>query len=310
MRIAAAAFCAFIAPAAWAQAPAEVPLITNGQVSVTKQDFDAFLLRVPEKDRATFQASMERVGKTVELVYGNRVIAEEAKKAGLDRDPLVRQRMKQIEEAYLAQLWTEDFQRSVSVPDFSKRAEELYTLNRDRYAEPERVTARFIVILKRNRTREEALAKAADLRAKAIAEGNFDALVAANTEDPRFGRNQGRMRRITRKDLEGPIADAVFALGKAGDITQPMETADAVLIARLEAKAPARTRAFAEVKREIIEAERQRYLAEASNRRIGELKNTPSTKVYEQNISALRKDLPVEKLEAVAREKPAAAPAK
>lgn len=310
MRIAAAAFCAFIATPAWAQAPAEVPLISNEQFSVTKQDFDAFLLRVPEKDRLMFQASMERVGKTVELVWGNRILAEEAKKAGLDRDPLVRLRMKQIEEAYLAQLWTENFQRSVSVPDFSKRAEELYALNRDRYAEPERVSARFIMILKRNRTREEALAKAADLRAKAIAEGNFDALVAANTEDPKFGKTQGRMRRITRKDLEGPVADAVFALGKVGDITQPMETEDAVLIARLEAKAPARTRTFAEVKQGIMEAERQRYLAEASNRRIGELKNTPNTKVYDQNINALRKDLPVEKLEAVTREKPAAAPTK
>ena len=293
---------------ALAQPAGEVPLIANGSVVVTNQDFEAFLLRAPEAQRPELRAGMERIGKAVEIVYANRILAEEARKARLDQDPLIRLRMKQIEEGYLAQLWRDDFRKSVVVPDFSKRAQELYSANREKYIEPERFSGKSIVILKKNRSREEALALAGELRAKVVAGSKFDDVMKASSEDPRFGKTLGRMGRVTAKDLEPQIAQAVFALKSPGDITPLVETDEAVHFIQMERRAPARIRLFPEVKKEIEAQERDRYIAEATERRIGELKNTEATKVYSENINALKRDLPTARLEEISRVPQAGAP--
>lgn len=306
MKVISALFAALLSLPALSQSTGEAPLITNGAIAVTSADFEAFLLRVPEKHRLEVRGSVERIGKAVESVYSNRVLAEEARKAGFDKDPLVRQRMKQIEEGYLAQLWTENYRKSVVVPDLSKRAEELYNVNRDKYIEPERFSGQSIVLLKKNRTRDEAMALAAQLRAKVIAGAKFDEVMNASSEDPHFGKNLGKMHRVAARDLEKPLADAVFALKSTGDMTPPVETEAAVYIVQMERKVPARIRLFSEVKQGLEQQERDRYLAEATERRIAELKNTESTKVYSENISALKRDLPSVKVEDLQSKPPAA----
>jgi len=280
-----------------AQPPGDLPLITSGPIAVTSEDFEAFLLRVPEKSRMEVRASMERIGKAVESVYSNRVLAEEARKAGLDRDPRIRLRMKQIEEGYLAQLWTDNYRKSVVVPDLSKRAEELYNVNRNRYIEPEQFTGKSIVILKRNRSREEALALAGELRAKVVAGAKFDEVMNANSEDPLFGKSLGRIGRVSPKDLEKPLTDAINALKAPGDITPLVETDSAVYIIQMERKTPPRIRLLSEVKEDIVRQESERYVAEATERRIGQLKNNESTKVYTENISTLKRDMPPVRIE-------------
>jgi peptidyl-prolyl cis-trans isomerase C len=297
-----------LASPAWAQTTSTVPLLTNGPITVTNEDFEAFLLRAPEAHRPELRASMDRIGKALEIVYSNRVLAEEAKKAGLDKDPLIRLRIKQIEEGYLAQLWKDSYRKSVVVPDLSKRAEELYNTNREKYVEPDRFSGKAIVILKRNRTSQEAVALATELRAKVVAGAKFDDVMKANSEDPQFGKNLGRIGRVSPKDLEPPLAEAVFALKSPGDITPPVETADAVYVVQMERKVPGAVRPFSGVKRELESQEREKVIAEATERRIGELKNTEATKVYSENISALKRDLPRVQLEEISRKPPAGAP--
>ena len=297
-----------IACPAWAQLASTVPLLTNGPISVTNEDYEAFLLRAPEAHRPELRSSMELIGKAVEIVYSNRVLAEEARKAGLYEDPLVRLRMKQIEEGYLAQLWRDNFRKSVVVPDLSKRAEELYNANRERYVEPERFSGKAIVILKKNRSPDEALALAAELRAKIVAGAKFDDVMRASSEDPQFGKNLGRMGRVALKDLEPPLAEAIAALKLPGEITPPVETANSVYVIQMERKVPGAIRPFSGVKNEIESQEREKIIAEATERRIGELKNTEATKVYSENLSALKRDLPRVRLEEVSRKPPAVAP--
>ena len=308
MKIPALLLSLLFATASSAQTNATVPLLTNGPITVTNEDFEAFLLRAPEAHRPELRASMERIGKAVEIVYSNRVLAEEAKKAGLDKDPLVRLRIKQIEEGYLAQLWKDSYRKSVAVPDLSRRAEELYSANRDKYVEPDRFSGKAIVILKKNRTPEEALALAAELRAKVVAGAKFDDVMKASSEDPLFGKNLGRIGRVSPKDLEPPLSEAIFALKSPGDMTPPVETSDAVYVVQMERKVPGAVRPFASVKKEIESQEREKVIAEATERRIGELKNTEATKVYSENLSALKRDLSRVQLEEISRRPPAGAP--
>ncbi|HRE13426.1 MAG TPA: peptidylprolyl isomerase, partial [Usitatibacteraceae bacterium] len=172
-----------LSTAAIAQGPvADVPLITNGEIRTTSRDFEAFMLRIPEAQRAEFRASMERITKAVELVYTNRVLAEEAKKAGLDKDPYIAQRAQQIVEAYYAQVWQEHYQKNLKAPDMTLRAEELYKLNRERFRDPERLDAEHILISLQGRTQEQALARAREARAKWEAGESFAQMAALYTD--------------------------------------------------------------------------------------------------------------------------------
>jgi parvulin-like peptidyl-prolyl isomerase len=187
------------------------------------------------------------------------------------------------------------YQKTLKMPDFSLRAEELYRLNKDRYFFEERVTGYYLQVSLFGRTREEGLAQARRLRALAVAGASFQDLVNTHSDDPALRRNKGRIEGVPAKDLEKPLADAAFALMSPGDITEPVETPTAFHLFQLEKKTPARQIPFEEVRDQIIESERQIWLGAATDRRVGELKNTPQTKVYEENVrSLLREFVPPE----------------
>jgi len=280
-----------------AQLPPETPLITNGAVTVTAADFEAFLLRVPEENRLEVRASSERIGKSVESVYTNRVLAEEARKLGLDQDASIRLRVKQIEESYLAFLWSERYAKEMKIPDLSARAEELYRLNKEQFREPERFNGSYLIVSTKGRTNEAALALATDLRKRAMSGEKFEDLVREYTDDPTYSRRKGRITRATAKDLEPPVAEAAFALKSPGEITPPVMGKAGYLLVQMQSRIPARTRPFEEVREAIIEQERERLAREATERRIGELKNNERTKVYDDNINKLRVEIPPSLLE-------------
>jgi len=302
MKIAAVICSLFLSLGAWAQAPAPKPLVTNGPIEVTSEDFEAFLLRVPEPDRPLIRASLERIGKAVELVYTSRTVAHDARRLGLDKDPRVQLRIRQLEEGYLAQLWSEHYRKTAKPPDLAIRAEEVYRLNKERFTEPERFTGTYIQISFQKWNRDLALKRAQEIRAKALAGADFSDLAREFTDDPNYAKNHARMDLVAARDIEKPIADAVLALKAAGEITHPVETRGAFHLVRLERKVPARLRPFAEVKDDIIEDERSKFVGLAADQRIGELKNTPLTKVHEQNIASLFVDIDRETLERLKRQ--------
>jgi parvulin-like peptidyl-prolyl isomerase len=308
MKTAFLAACLLCAATSWAQAPAK-PLITNGPVSITSDDFEAYLLRVPEEHRSMVRASMENITKILEGIYTNRVLAEEAKKVGLDKDPKYRLRMQQLEEAFLAQAWADYYAKSLKVPDLAARAEEMYKLDKTPFTEPERANGRHIVISLLGRTREMAIARANEVIAKAKGGESFEALAREYTDDPNFGQTKGRLEEVTAKVLEKPFADALFAL-KPGEISQPVETKTAVHVIWLDGKIPSRVKPFAEVKEALIEAERDKYRNITTDRRIGELKNTSQTQIHEANIRGLVVDIDRAAIERAIKEHAAGSPAR
>jgi peptidyl-prolyl cis-trans isomerase C len=285
-----------LAATAWAQAPKDIPLITNGSVTVTSEDFDAFLLRAPEEHRPEIRASFERIGKAVDIVYTNRVVAEDAKRLGLDKDPLVKLRMQQILEGYLAQRWIENYRKTAKTPDLTARAEEIYKLNKQRFFEPDRIIGTHVLINLNGRTREAARALAEEIRAKAVAGADFEELATTYAADDRARRAKGRLA-AALKDLEPPIADAIRALKGPGDITPVVEAPEGFHLVKLSKRFPARQRPFDEVKDGIIAEERDRLVNLDADRRIGELKNNAQTKVYEKNINALQVSMTPAELE-------------
>lgn len=270
------------------------PLITTPPIEVTSEDVDAFILRIPAEYRTEVRASMERIGKIVDQVYANRVMAAEARKLGLDKDPAARKRIEQLEESFLATLWRERYRETVKVPDLSARAEEMYRVNRAKFTEPDRLMGQFLFIANSGRTRDAAAAYAKDLHAKAQGGADFGGLVMSFSEDPNVRRTQGRLRAVTRDDLEKPIADAAFALKAKGDLTAPIETPAGFTIVRLDSRMAGGVKPYSEVKEDLIAEQEQQYRDQETDQQVGRLKNTPQTVVHTKNIEALRKELSAE----------------
>src|SRR5258708_5348873 len=65
-------------------------LATYGTAKVTQSDYEASLLRIPERDRFGYAMSQDRVNKEIENLIRTRSIAEHAKRQGLDADPVLK----------------------------------------------------------------------------------------------------------------------------------------------------------------------------------------------------------------------------
>lgn len=268
-------------------------LLENGGVKVTAADFEAFmLLRVPEVHRAEFRASPERVAKTVEAIYTNRILAAEARRQGLADDPAVALRLVHAQEEALASLWQARFRDSIGAVDMTERAREVYLKDPDRFTEPAKVTGGYLQVSYVGRTADMALAAASDAR-KLLLSGRPFAEVAAVYDDARSASaKRPRPSTFSPKDLPKPVEEAVFSLQRAGDVTEPIVHGQAVHLFQLEQKTPARLRGFEEVRAALAADELSKFRGLETDRRVGELKNTDQTKIYEANIMALVTDAP------------------
>jgi len=279
-------------------------LIANGAVAVTSEDFEAFMLRVPENYRPEARSSYEWIGKAADLLYENRVLAEEARRLGHDKDPLIALRMKQVEESFLAQVWTDRFRKAFRPPDVAVRAEEVYRLNPQRFTTPETVSGTQIVISFESRTREMAKAIAEDLYAKARAGADMSELAANFSDDPNLRRERvkGRFVGVRKSGFVEAVSEAVFALKSPGDITPPVESQRGYHIVKLDRKEPARLRPFKEVEAAIVAEEVDRLRNAALEADIARLKSPSTLVVHTKNIEALRVEVDRSVLERANRE--------
>src|SRR3954467_14423516 len=100
---------AFVQPA-FAQAapnptpslPPQAPLVVDGKVTVDAADFEGNILRIPEDKREIFRTSYDRVAAVVDNIFVARSVAQKAREAGLDNDPAVQARLRQLQDGFLA----------------------------------------------------------------------------------------------------------------------------------------------------------------------------------------------------------------
>ena len=254
-----AAAAAFAAPLSTA---ADTALVTNKDVVVTDADFNAFMERVPPDLRVEAKADGERNNKVVDLIFTNRFLAREAVKAGLDKDPVVARRLQLQAEALLAQQYVAWLESNSPVPkSLDARAKEIYLASPERFTEPARVELQHILVGLQGRTKEMALARAKEIRAKAVAGEDFLALAKAYSDDPGFKRDGGRLGAVTSKDVDHRIAAVAFAMKADGEISEPIETNFGYHLVKRVGFQPSFKRKFEEVKDGIIEQEQARIRA-------------------------------------------------
>lgn len=285
----AAALCVSFANGALSAPDGEV-LVSRGDIRVTREDFMRMLeMNVPEAGRAAIIADNERVRQIIADIFVVRALAAEARQAGLADEPETRFRVEMQRDRVLMDAVLAQAAVAAGAPDFEKLARERYDANPEQFVEPEQVRASHILIaLQEGRNRDQALARAQDVRKRAL-DGTtpFEDLAAEFSDDPSVKTNHGDLGFFARDRMVKPFADAAFAMKTPGQISDVVETQYGFHIIRYSDRRPERKLPFDEVKARLVDLARQKFEAQIRKEKIEAVRSLDGITVNQEAVSAI-----------------------
>lgn len=248
---------------------------SQGGVSITLGELDAYAAsRIPEKDRAGFFNSPQRIEMLITNQLVQKQMAAEARKAGLQNDPVVKSQIELAADETLSKVRLERLRKEIKVPDFSAMAKEEYSARKEKYVTPGRFDVKHVLITTNNRTDEEAKALAETVEKEAKANPDqFDALVEKYSEDPSKTANLGLMSQVDSGRYVSEFSDAAKALKNPGDISPIVKTKFGYHVIKLIARTPQQQRSFADVREEIISRMSNEYVDKQVKNYADQLRN-------------------------------------
>ena len=268
-------------------------LVENALTRLTRLDYNADVQRVPPDMRPAFASDPKRIGSYLSNLLLVKTLAVEARKAGVDNDPLLRRRieleadrliaereLKHIEDAAGAEF---DARRA----DFTLKARELYLTNKAAYRSAEEVSASHILFDTKTRSREDALALAKQARAKLMAGENFGTLAKEVSDDPSAKTNGGALGYFGQGRMDPEFTKAAFALKNVGDVSEPVLSAFGYHLIRLDGRHPAEVQPFEAVQGKILAEMRTGYVNDARDAKISSIRNDPDLKMNKPAVDSL-----------------------
>jgi peptidyl-prolyl cis-trans isomerase C len=221
-------------------------LVSGHGVSIDAKEIQTELERVPAEARAQL-ANPAAIQNNVANVYVRRILAKDAVKEGLDKNPLVIAAIEKAKDRILSDAMLEriDQKNQPSLQDLEAWAQTSYKANPKKYEQPEQVRASHILI----RTAEsDAKAKAEAILKELRSGADFAKLAKEKSQDPGSAAKGGELGFFARGRMIKPFEDTAFGMSKAGDISDVIESPFGFHVIRLDEKKPAGPQPFAEVK--------------------------------------------------------------
>jgi peptidyl-prolyl cis-trans isomerase C len=273
-------------PAMPAKPAPDAPLVVEGEVRVDVADFDGNLLRIPEDKRPGFSMSYDRVVGVVDNVFITRSFAKRARDAGLDKDPAVQARLKQVQDAFLADLYVQKLEKEDVEVDLERRARELYAADKDKYLTDEEAHVQQILIGVVCRTRGAARELARQAMTEARAGADFVELAAKYSDPGEKALKGGDIGTGPVKRLVEPVRDALAKM-KPGEISEPVESQFGIHVLKLIERKPAVSRPFEAVKAQLIAQEKARLQKKRVDDLVMAVRNSTSVVTYRDNVEKL-----------------------
>ncbi|MBL8299559.1 MAG: peptidylprolyl isomerase [Rhodanobacteraceae bacterium] len=232
---------------------ADTLVVSQGVARVTLGDVDAYVHRIPESDRVGFVAKPERIETMLRNMLLDKQLADEARKLGLDKDPVVQRQIALAVENALSRARMEAFRSSLKAPDFSEQAQEDYLANKEKYTIPKRYDVKHILFDIKTRTHEQAKVLAEETATKLAADpSKFDSLVEELSDDSSKKDNHGLIENAASSSFVTPFAEAASRLEKIGDISPPVRTVFGYHILKLVKTEPEQLQPYEVVRESII----------------------------------------------------------
>ena len=248
---------------ALAQVAADDVVVTRGGVSVTLQDVDTYVTRVPKEQREKFIDSPARIREMLNSMMLTKQLAAQARSGHLDQRADVASQMRAAQDEVLARARMADFMDAITVPDLSELVAEQYAAHKELYKVPAIVdVSQVLIAADKVRSDDEAKALAEKVRAEALANPkNFDALVEKYSDDNSKAENHGLMKDATSKSYVQEFRDASAALKTIGEISPVVKTTYGYHVIKLLARTPERQQSLAEVREQLTASIREQYIA-------------------------------------------------
>ncbi len=232
-------------------------LAWQGDAVLTQAAIDGAFSRIPERDRLQFVRNGAQVDQLVKSLLQAEVVALDAEKSGFSNDPVVVERVRLAARKELAEAWLQEQSKRVPAADYAAMAYEDYLAHPENYMTEVKLDVTHLLLASKERTAEEALALATQLRARLAADpALFDALVEEYSDDPSKKSNAGKFRKIRHGQMVKPFELAAYALSSPGEISTPVETEFGYHLIRLDRRYAAEVIPFADIK-EKAEAQMQ-----------------------------------------------------
>lgn len=263
----------------------EEVLVRGKAVSVTSADVRADTdQRLPPELKERFLSQPESVGRLALTLYVRRVMAEQAKAAGLEKMPDVAAALKTLNdqasaaalerspevaktlrlatdnvlfEAWLRKLDADNMPTDALVAQLARTT---YIAKSEQFKVPEKVTVRHILIMN---TEPDVIAKVERLMAEVKAGADFGSLAKQHSGDPGSASQGGVIGPFARGEMFKEFQDASFAMKKKGELSSIVKSRAGFHIIQFEERIPEFLRPFEEVK-EQLQAEVKADLLQAA----------------------------------------------
>jgi parvulin-like peptidyl-prolyl isomerase len=263
---------------AWSQVPApDAVIATQGGVSLTLADVDAFAQRIPAGQRAGFFNSPTRIEGIITNLLTQKQLATEARKAGIDKDPVVIRMVAISTDETLANVEVQRYRESVKVPDMTALAHEQYIGHKQDYVVPGQLSVKHVLVSTKTRTDAEAAAIAAKVEEEAKAHPDrFDDLVEKYSDDPGKASNHGLIEQVGPKSkYAAEFSQAAKALAKPGDVSPVVRSSYGLHVLQLVARTPDAQKSFDDVKVGMLAKLQSDYVDKAVKTHSDTLRNEP-----------------------------------
>ena len=225
----------------------------QGDVVLTQEELDAAFARIPKEHRLPYIRDGEKVEQLVSSLLRTKQVAQAAIDSGFDDKPLVADRMALAAEKELSEAWIENVVENAPQADYKAMAYENYLAHPESFQVPERVNVSHILIQSKDRTDEEALELATQLKERLTADpALFDEFVIEYSEDPAKVNNNGTYPSVQRGQMVAPFEEVAFAMTEPGKISDPVKTDYGYHLIRLNEKIPPSTIPFEQIEERAV----------------------------------------------------------
>jgi parvulin-like peptidyl-prolyl isomerase len=269
-------------------------LVKRGDTVVTVGDFFATLERIPENQRFTYRADVDRIASATSSIYVMRTLAAEARAQGIDKEPDVQRRLRLAEETLLGQIVMERFEKAIVTPDFEARAREMYRANPERFEIPAKFKLHQVVVSTQGRSDDEALRRAEEVRAKLLAGEPFSKVAHDYTNDPNYRTNNGL--------VSGPynlLPDPVAAAARTVPLGKPSEaisTNRGYYVIVVDERLPSGTVPYEKAKVAMIEQEKNKFRKAALDEKLKAITNSTEITIDTDAIASLKTEIDQERM--------------
>jgi len=225
-------------------------LITGHGVKVEVKEIQEDIERALPEVKAELIKS-GNLKNTISNIYVRRVLASEASKSAVAKNPLVLAAIEKAKERILSDAMLEsiDQKNQPALDAIEAYARTMYNANQQKYGTPEQVRASHILI----RTGEQdAKAKLQDILKQIKAGADFEELAKTRSQDPGSAAKGGDLGYFGRGRMIEQFEKVVFAMSKPGDMSDVFESPFGFHIIKLTDKKPAGVKMFAEVKDQLM----------------------------------------------------------